>query len=307
MRMAAVLRVDNLRKSYGSVAAVRGVSFAIEAKEIFGLLGPNGAGKTSTIECIMGLRAADGGSVEICGMDASKNPRQVKQRIGVQLQATNLQDKITPLEALKLFASFYRDPADAKELLAQFSLQEKANAKYETLSGGQRQRLALALAMINRPQVLLLDEPTAGLDPQSRRELQSIIRRLREGGCSILLCTHYIDEAQQLCDRVGIIDHGELVAMGTPAELIARSKSLPKIIARTSRPAQLEQLQRLESVRTLEVEDGAIALGTASVSATLAALMRLLQAEQIELLDVNIVRPSLEDVFIELTGRELRE
>lgn len=305
--MAAVLRVDNLRKSYGAVAAVKGISFAIEAKEIFALLGPNGAGKTTTIECIIGLRQSDGGSVEICGLDAAKNPRQVKQRIGVQLQATNLQDRITPLEALNLFASFYQEPADPKQLLAEFSLQEKAHAKYETLSGGQRQRLALALAMINRPQVLLLDEPTAGLDPQSRRELQTIIRKLRGEGRSILLCTHYIEEAQQLCDRVGIIDHGELVAMGTPGELIARAKSLPRIIAKTSRQPQLDRLRQMEAVRAVEMENGAIALSTSSVSTTLAALMSHLQAEQIELLDVSIVRPSLEDVFIELTGRELRE
>src|SRR5215213_4599475 len=210
--MAAHVNVRDLRKSYDGVEAVRGVSFTVEPGEIFGLLGPNGAGKTTTVECLIGLREPDGGELEVCGLDARKHPREVKQKIGVALQSTALQDKITPREALRMFGSFYRDRVSPEALLRRFDLQEKADARFETLSGGQRQRLALALAFVNRPQLVFLDEPTTGLDPQSRRELHAAIAQMKRDGYTVVFTTHYLDEAEELCDRVAIIDRGRIVA-----------------------------------------------------------------------------------------------
>ncbi|HEV8292995.1 MAG TPA: ABC transporter ATP-binding protein [Tepidisphaeraceae bacterium] len=305
--MPAALRVDNLQKSYGRNKAVNGISLEISRKEIFGLLGPNGAGKTTTIECIIGLRSADLGVVEINGLDTLKNSRQVKDQIGVQLQETALHDKITTMEALHLFASLYSSPADPERLLQQFALVDTARAKYETLSSGQKQRLAVALAMINRPTILLLDEPTAGLDPQSRRELQKIIRELRDEGRSILLTTHYIEEAELLCDRVGIIDRGRMIALGTVEDLLAAARTLPKIIAKTSRPPNLEKLKQMTGAQKVELEYGGCTVHTSNVSQTIIELVGILQAENIELWDISIHRPSLEDLFIELTGRDIRQ
>jgi ABC-2 type transport system ATP-binding protein len=190
--MAPTVRVQDLMKSYGRVEAVRGVSFSAQPGEIFGLLGPNGAGKTTTLECILGLRDPDGGTIEVCGIDLRRNAAAAKERIGAALQQTGLQDRITPREALKLFASFYKKHADLDALLARFNLGEKADSFYDTLSGGQKQRLALALALVNEPEFLLLDEPTAALDPQSRRELHEAIRSLKSGGTCVVLTTHYI-------------------------------------------------------------------------------------------------------------------
>ncbi|HEV8607094.1 MAG TPA: ABC transporter ATP-binding protein [Tepidisphaeraceae bacterium] len=304
--MAAALRVDNLQKSYGRNKAVNGISLEIARKEIFALLGPNGAGKTTTIECIIGLRSADLGTVEVAGLDAKKNPRQVKDQLGVQLQETALHDKITPLEALRLFASFYSSPGDPWKLLKQFSLEDTAHAKYDTLSSGQKQRLAVALAMVNRPMILLLDEPTAGLDPQSRRELQKIIRDLRDEGRSVLITTHYIEEAELLCDRVGIIDRGQMIALGTPEELVAKARTPPSIIAKTSRPPSLEKLKQFTGVQRADLGYGGCTVHTSNISQTIIELVGYLQAERIELWDINIHRPSLEDLFLELTGREIR-
>jgi ABC-2 type transport system ATP-binding protein len=305
--MAAALRVDNLQKSYGRHKAVAGISLEIARKEIFGLLGPNGAGKTTTIECIIGLRSADLGMVEVNGLDAAKNSRQVKDQLGVQLQETALHDKITTMEALELFASFYSSPADPERLLKQFSLVDTARARYETLSTGQKQRLAVALAMINRPTVLLLDEPTAGLDPQSRRELQKIIREIRDEGRSVLITTHYIEEAELLCDRVGIIDRGKMIALGTVEELLAGARTLPRVVAKTSRPPNLEKLKQLNGVQKADLEFGGCTLQTLNVSQTIVELVGHLQADNIELWDIKIHRPSLEDLFIELTGRDIRQ
>ena len=305
--MAAALRVDNLQKSYGRNKAVNGISLEISRREIFGLLGPNGAGKTTTIECIVGLRSADLGMVEINGLDMLKNSRQAKEQMGVQLQETALHDKITPIEALRLFASFYSSPADPERLLRQFSLEDTARARYETLSSGQKQRLAVALAMVNRPTILLLDEPTAGLDPQSRRELQKIIREIRDEGRSVLITTHYIEEAELLCDRVGIIDRGQMIALGTVEELLAGARTLPRIIAKTSRPPNLEKLKQMSGVQKADLEYGGCTLHTSNVSQTIVELVGHLQAENIELWDISIHRPSLEDLFIELTGRDIRQ
>jgi ABC-2 type transport system ATP-binding protein len=214
--MAGKIILRDLVKRYGPVEAVRGVSFEVADGEIFGLLGPNGAGKTTTLECTIGLRQQDGGSISLCGIDAATGRGPIKRRIGAVLQSTALQDQITPREALKLFGAFYEKRADPEKLIVRFSLGEKADAPFDSLSGGQKQRLALALAFVNEPEVLFLDEPTAGLDPQSRRELHQSILKMKQEGVTVLLTTHYIEEAHLLCDRIAIIDHGRIIATGSP-------------------------------------------------------------------------------------------
>lgn len=305
--MADKVVVKDLIKNYGSVQAVKGVSFSVREGEIFGLLGPNGAGKTSTLECVIGLRQPDGGKIEVCGFDARSQPNEVKQRIGASLQYTMLQDKITCREALNVFGSFYRRSLRPDELLARFSLTEKADRLYETLSGGQKQRLALALALVNDPEFLMLDEPTAGLDPQSRRELHAVIREMRTGGRTVLLTTHYIEEAEQLCDRIAIIDHGLVIAEGTPRDLIARSKAPPRIVFTSAKSAGSQALSKLAAVSAVESTNGSVTLSTARPGETIIELVKLLEQSGNELLDLHIQKPSLEDVFIELTGRKLRE
>ena len=302
--MPAQVVVRDLRKSYGGVEAVRGVSFSIEPGEIFGLLGPNGAGKTTTVECLVGLREPDAGELEICGIDARRDPRGVKQKIGVALQTTSLQDKITPREALRLFGSFYRDCVPPVELLERFALVEKADAPVDSLSGGQRQRLALALAFVNRPQLVFLDEPTTGLDPKSRRELHASITQMKRDGFTVLFTTHYLDEAEHLCDRVAIIDRGRIVASGRPSELIAQSSALQSVSLVTSRPVAEGKLASLPAVSGLTVDPAnpaAVRFQTGNATASLAALSRLLDETRTELLDLHVRKASLEDVFLGLT------
>jgi len=234
--MTKLIAVENLSRRHGAVQAIDRVSFNVAAGEIFGLLGPNGAGKTTTLECILGLTRPDQGSIAICGVDTSQAPRQAREKIGAVLQATGLQDKITPREALRLFASFFPAPVGSDVLLEQFGLAQKADAPFETLSGGQQQRLALALAFVGDPPVFLLDEPTAGLDPQIRREVQTHIRVLKDKGRSVLLSTHDMAEAEKLCDRIAVIAQGRIVAMGTPGELIAGTDgNLEDLIIRLAR------------------------------------------------------------------------
>jgi len=305
--MSGGLSVKNLHKRYGDFEAVRDVSFEVAEGEVFGLLGPNGAGKTSTVECIIGLRAADAGSISVCGIDAIAQPRQVKEHIGVALQSTALQDKITPREALNLFGSFYQKRHPASVLLDRFSLNDKADDSFNALSGGQRQRLALALAFVNDPRVIFLDEPTTGLDPQSRRDLHSAILDLKRDGRTVLLTTHYIEEAHQLCDRIAIVDHGKVIASGKPDELIASAQTTPRVSVRTGAPLELSWLRSIPGVEHAEVEGNTARITTAQISQTVTELFRLLESQGIELLDLHIHRPSLEDVFIELTGEEVRD
>ncbi len=231
--MAALIAVRDLSRRFGALQAIDSVSFDVAAGEIFGLLGPNGAGKTTALECILGLAAPDEGRIEICGIDARRDPRRAREKIGAVLQATGLQDKITPREALEVFAALYAAPPNSDALLERFGLLEKADARYETLSGGQKQRLALALAFVGDPQVLLLDEPTAGLDPQIRREVQAHIRAMKDKGRAVLLATHDMEEAERLCDRIAVIARGRIVATGTPGELVAGGgDSLEDVILR---------------------------------------------------------------------------
>lgn len=299
--------VRNLRKRYGTVTAVADVSFEVRRGEVYGLLGPNGAGKTTSVEIVEGLRARDGGEVLVCGFDPANAPDEVKQRIGVAMQATALPDKIEAREALKLFGSFYQQQADVDQLLRMVSLEEKATSRFETLSGGQQQRLAIALALVNDPEVIILDEPTTGLDPQARRELHGVIDTLRQAGKTIILTTHYIEEAEKLCDRVAIIDHGQIIASGSPQELISQSRDQVKIEFRTAAPIQLARLRSIPFVSSVTEGLGAYELRSADGTRSIIELIKWLEAEQHELVDLHITRPTLEDIFIELTGRRIRE
>ncbi len=305
--MALKIIVRDLKKSYGPHEAVRGVSLEVGEGEIVGLLGPNGAGKTTTLECVIGLRRPDAGTIQLCGIDALAEPEKVKELIGAQLQATALQDKITPREALRLFGAFYAKSARVEDLIERFSLGEKADASFDSLSGGQKQRLALALAFVNDPQVLFLDEPTSGLDPQSRRELHGSIEKMRGEGRAVLLTTHYIEEAQQLCDRIAIIDHGRIISTGTPDELIANAKTLPCILLQTSKPIEAKRVENLPGVQSAKWNVDRGEMKTNHVSRTVIELVKMIGAEGNELVDLQIRKPSLEDVFIELTGSSLRD
>jgi ABC-2 type transport system ATP-binding protein len=302
--MSSQVIVRELSKRYDAVEAVRDVSFTIEAGEIFGLLGPNGAGKTTTLECLVGLREPDSGELSVCGLDVRKNPREVKQKIGVALQSTALPDQITPREALKLFASFYRDHADVSALLTRFELTEKADARFATLSGGQRQRLALALAFVNRPELVLLDEPTTGLDPPSRRELHLEILRMKQDGHTVLLSTHYLEEAERLCDRIAIIVAGRIVAIGTPRDLIAQSSSRQLVTIVTEPPLEPARLATLPGIEELQLEGNLARFRTTQTIATLAALTALVEAQRAELIDLQVRKATLEDVFMRLTQPE---
>jgi ABC-2 type transport system ATP-binding protein len=304
---APIIQVENLKKNYGPVEALRGVSFEVGAGEVFGLLGPNGAGKTTTVEILEGMRLADAGTARVCGLDPHSAAESFKQEIGAVLQSTALPEKLRVSEALELFASFYRRRRDTAELLERFGLVEKRYAFYSQLSGGQKQRLALALALVNEPSVVFLDEPTAGLDPQVRREIYSIIEELRQEKKTVLLTTHYIEEAERLCDRVAIIDHGRVIAQGTPRELKARSAGTTRIQVRLASAAPEDGLKNLEGVSDCRLLDGEYVLHSRRTPATLVALVKFLEAQDNELQSLEIKTPSLEDVFIELTGRRLRD
>jgi ABC-2 type transport system ATP-binding protein len=294
--------VRNLSKHYGAVHAARDVSFEIRDGEIFGLLGPNGAGKTTTVECIVGLREPDEGHVEVCGIDARRHPRDVKQKVGAALQTTALQDKITPREALTLFGSFYRHHSDPAALLERFALQEKADAPFDSLSGGQRQRLALALAFVNKPELVFLDEPTAGLDPQSRHDLHAEIVRMKEEGHTVLLTTHHLDEAEALCDRVSIINHGRIVATGAPRELIHQSRSIPEVELWTVQPLAPQIFEGLDDLENLTCDGSRAKFRTARVNTVVGEVLARLEARAIDVAELRVQKTTLEGVFLELTS-----
>ncbi|MGA8768686.1 MAG: ABC transporter ATP-binding protein [Candidatus Acidiferrales bacterium] len=302
-----IIQVEDLYKSYGAVEAVRGVSFAVAEGEVFGLLGPNGAGKTSCVEILEGLRTPDRGKVRVCGLDPETSGDRFKEKIGAVLQSTALPDKLRVKEAIELFAKFYHKRANTDELLRRFQLDEKRDAFYSHLSGGQKQRLALAMALVNDPEVVFLDEPTAGLDPQVRREIYDIIEELKRGKKTVLLTTHYIEEAERLCDRVAIVDHGRVIAEGTPRELKQKSAGTTRIEVRLARPLSDGMLGRLDGIASSREFEGTYVLHSARPPQTIVALVKQLEAENNELQSLEMFSPSLEDVFIELTGRRLRE
>jgi ABC-2 type transport system ATP-binding protein len=304
-----VIYVRGLRKSYGTLEAVKGIDFEVRAGEVFGLLGPNGAGKTTTVEILEGLRPRTAGEVKVLDFDPDRQRKSLKDRIGVCLQATNLPDKITVREALDFFGSLYSRRADGDAVLARLQLTDKKNAAYATLSGGQKQRLALALALINDPQMLFLDEPTTGLDPQVRLEIRDLIEELRAEKRTILMTTHYIEEAERLCDRVAIIDAGLIIAMGTPRELQERSANQSAIEIALSDPLKKTELPAWpESIRSIVSEDRRrITVYSRQPARTLVEMVKWIDGQGLELDDVHLSRPTLEDVFIELTGKKLRD
>jgi ABC-2 type transport system ATP-binding protein len=302
-----IIEVQDLYKSYGAVEAVRGVSFHVNEGEVFGLLGPNGAGKTSTVEILEGMRTPDRGTARVCGLDPERSGSAFKQTIGAVLQSTALPDKLKVKEALDLFASFYKDRASTDGLLKRFQLEEKREAFYKDLSGGQKQRLALAMALVNNPKVVFLDEPTAVLDPQVRREIYDIIEELRREKKTVLLTTHYIEEAERLCDRVAIIDHGKIIKTGTPRELKQSSAGTTRIEVRLARPATEAALRGLDGVSDFRTMGENYVLYAARAPQAIVSLVKHLEADNNELQSLEMYSPSLEDVFIELTGRRLRE
>jgi ABC-2 type transport system ATP-binding protein len=306
--ISPAIRVQGLKKSYGEVHAVKGIDFEIQPGEVFGLLGPNGAGKTTTVEILEGLRPRTGGQVEVLGFDPDKQRQQLKDRIGVCLQATNLPEKIRVREAMQVFASFYTRNVDANKLLERLQLQEKRDAFYGTLSGGQKQRLALALALVNDPQLIFLDEPTTGLDPQVRVEIHSLLEELKREHRTILMTTHYIEEAERLCDRVAIVDEGRIIALDTPAKLQQQSKNASSIVVTCATRLPESRPQWAEAIQSsLDSAGRTLTVNSRRPAATLVDLVKWIDQQGLELTDVSLKQPSLEDVFIELTGKSLRE
>ena len=305
--MANPIQVEALQKNYGDFPAVKGIDFEVCAGEVFGLLGPNGAGKTTTVEILEGLRSRTAGRVSVLECDPEVQTRQLKDRVGVCLQSTNLQEKLKVVEAMELFAAFYTRTVDSRRLLERLQLWEKRHSPYGKLSGGQKQRLALALALLNDPQVLFLDEPSAGLDPQARLEIHQLILDLRREQRTILLTTHYIEEAEKLCDRVAIIDEGRIVAIGAPREIQERTLANSVIEIECARPVPELPAWPDAAKITLDERRTKIAATTARPARVVVDLVKWLDEKGVELADIRIRRPSLEDAFIELTGKSLRE
>lgn len=309
--MENLITVESLTKRYGGVLAVDGVSFQVRKGEIFGILGPNGAGKTTTLECIEGIIKPDGGSISVLGMDAIRDSAAVKRRVGVQLQASAQFDYLTLREILDLFARVYGCPPSADALLKSAGLSERADSTAAKLSGGQRQRFAIAAALVNDPEIVFLDEPTAGLDPRARRDLWELVRSLRQRGRGVMMTTHYIEEAQALCDRVAIMDRARVVALDTPANLIRALPSPSRLIVELSgaRGADAETLRALDAVADAsQSADGeAFILHTADPTAAVSALSAWLSRSGASLARLEIESATLEDAFLALTGRGLAE
>jgi ABC-2 type transport system ATP-binding protein len=311
--MPAAIQCRDLRKTYdGKVEAVRGLSLEIQAGECFGLLGPNGAGKTTTIEILEGLLQPTSGEVSILGHTWQQDEREMREWLGISLQETRLSEKLTVRETIELFASFYRQPRSSDEVLRQLELTEKADSWVGKLSGGQRQRLAVATALVCNPKILFLDEPTTGLDPQSRRQLWDIIREFQRNGGTVLLTTHYMDEAERLCDRLAIVDHGQIIAEGSPADLIERLGGHHvvefSVSANGSSAAKNGDAWRgLPSVESVREDDGIVALNVKQPHLTIPALLDAIERQGSTLLHLSTRQASLEDVFVRLTGRHLRD
>ena len=307
--MSLAISVRSLHKSYGDFEAVRGIDFEVETGEVFGLLGPNGAGKTTTVEILEGIRQRTSGGVLVLGYDPDKQKKQLKDRIGVCLQSTNLPDKIKVHEALELFGALYSRMADPNMLLKRLQLEDKRNANYSTLSGGQKQRLAIALGLINDPALLFLDEPTTGLDPQVRLEIHALVTELRSEKRTILMTTHYIEEAERLCDRVAIVDAGKVIAIGTPTELKEKSAGKSTIsIACIQAMDPTAMPEWPEAISSKLTEDNKrLTVASAMPARTLVEIIKWVDAQALGLEDVQLSRPTLEDVFIELTGKKLRD
>jgi ABC-2 type transport system ATP-binding protein len=295
-----MLDVLELRKRYGKVPALQGVDVRVNAGEIVGLLGPNGAGKTTTVECIAGLVVPDSGRIEVCGIDARRDRNRTKQRMGFALASTALPDRITPREAIATIGAFYERAAPAEELLTRLDLGTKADSWFETLSTGQRQRLALALAVVNRPELLILDEPSAGLDPEARRSMRGLIEQVKSEGAAVLLTTHDMNEAETLCDRVAVIHLGRVVAQGAPADLIERRRSSTRVSARLERAIPAELLAGIESISGIECEGASARFAATDLNRALAQFVPLMQAHGVAILELHAQKATLEEVVASL-------
>ena len=301
-----VIHVAGIRKTYGSIVAVDNVSFDVQAGEIFGLIGPNGAGKTTTMECVEGLRKPDGGVVSVVGLDPFRDVYALQDRIGVQLQAAQLQKRIKVWEAIDLWASLYQRHLDPKTLLGQLGLADKADAWFMTLSGGQKQRLFIALALVNDPEVVFLDELTTGLDPQARRAIWDLVRGIRDRGKTVFLTTHLMEEAERLCDRVGIIDHGRIVDIDTPDGLVQRHCPERSVMLTTEDERGASYFHRVPHVTSV-VRNGLRYTIEGQREDLVADLIQCLSEHQIRVTDFRTKMPTLEDVFLKLTGHSIRD
>lgn len=309
MEPSVALAVHQLRKRFGTVTAVDGLDLSVARGECFGLLGPNGAGKTTTIEICEGLQEPDEGVVEVLGLRWDRDGRALRTRLGIQLQETQLTEKLTVHETVRLFRSFYPRGGEVAEVMHLVQLDEKRNARVGTLSGGQKQRLSVACALVGDPDLVFLDEPTTGLDPQSRRQLWDLIDRLRTRGRTIVLTTHYMDEAERLCDRVAIVDRGRVIALGTPRELI-RSLGAEQVVECSVDPVELvpsTEVHALPGVLAVSDVPGGYSLQVNAAHETIPALLRLVDSRGATLTELRTHSPTLEDVFVTLTGRHLRD
>jgi ABC-2 type transport system ATP-binding protein len=306
MAAQPVIHVDAIRKAYGRTVAVDGVSFDVRAGEIFGLIGPNGAGKTTTMECVEGLRTPDRGAISVLGLNPTRQVYALQERIGVQLQAAQLQKRIKVREAVGLWASLYRRPVDGDRLIEQLGLSDKRNAWFMTLSGGQKQRLFIALALINDPEVVFLDELTTGLDPQARRAIWDLVRGIRQRGKTVFLTTHLMEEAERLCDRVAIIDHGRIVDIESPAALVRRHCPERTVIVVTENGEAAGHFQAIPQVESVSREGLTVSIrGRGEDLVT--HVIHCLAEHRIRVIDFRTELPTLEDVFLKLTGHQIRD
>ena len=303
---AVALRCRGLHRRFGETVAIRSLDLEVRRGECFGLLGPNGAGKTTTIEILEGLQEPDGGEVEVLGLEWRHHARELRSRLGIQLQETELPDKLTVEETVRLFRALQPRGPEVPELVARVELQEKRGTQVRHLSGGQRQRLSLACALAGDPDVLFLDEPTTGLDPQSRRHIWELVRDFRERGGTLLLTTHFMDEAERLCDRLAIMDHGRLLVQGTPRELVASLGGEHVVEFASDAALPPEHLERLPEVRRVDAHDGVVRLTTRAPHRTIPGLFQLLAERGVDLTSLSTHQATLDDVFIAQTGRQLR-
>ncbi|MFF5430969.1 ABC transporter ATP-binding protein [Streptomyces griseofuscus] len=297
--MPSVIEVTDLRKSYGGRPVVDGVSFAVEEGEIFGILGPNGAGKTTTVECVEGLRVPDGGRIRVVGLDPVADHAKVAQTLGAQLQQSEIQAKLTVREALELYAAFYPRPADWRPLAERLGLTDKLGTRFGKLSGGQQQRLFIALALIGGPRIVVLDELTTGLDPRARRDTWQLIEDVRASGVTVLLVTHFMEEAQRLCDRIAVIDKGRVAALDTPAGLIHRSAGATVISFTPSAPLAERELAALPALASIEHQNGRLTLS--GTDETVDAVLTLLARHRVTAHQLRVVDATLDDAFLDLT------
>ncbi len=302
--MKDIIVVEELTKTYGDFVAVDKVSFSVQEGEIFGILGPNGAGKTTTLEMIEGLKSMTGGRVVLDGHDVEKESHIVKSLIGVQLQSSSFFDGLNLVELIDMFAAMYNRKVDAHALLSQVQLSEKAKNMVKELSGGQKQRLSIAIALVNDPKVIFLDEPTTGLDPQARRNLWDLIREINDKGKTVVLTTHYLEEAEVLCDRIAIMDHSKLIALDTTKNLIKETGIVATIVFEVEKDIESEQLKRISGVKGVSVAYKTFSLATTNPQETLPALFSIYGRN---IIDLKLKQPTLEDVFLKLTGHALRE